>query len=487
MKTRIIIFVYFLCVLSSCGFDAGKAVESDAAPVISPDYSAITIPVNIAPLDFRISDEAESYCTVISGASGKEITVRGRSVLIPVRKWRKLLSANAGGTVFIRVYEKKDGEWHAMEPVRNRIAEEPVDEYIAYRLIEPTYGMAGQMSITQRRLSDFREKDIFNNNLDVGARAGQCINCHSFQNHNPEKMQFHVRQKDGGTIFVEKGNIRKVNLGREGFLGPGVYPSWHPTLNILAYSMNVTNQYFFSQGPAKTEVVDSYSDVVLYDVEKDEVLPVATDPDMLETFPYWSADGSCLYYACASMEGISHDGADKISDDYDKIHYNIVKAEFNPSNRSFGEAEVIFNADTLGMSATFPRPSPDGRYLLFTLGQFGNFHIWHKEADLYLMDLYDRSVCKLENVNSDDTESYHSWSSNGRWIVFSSRRDDGVHTRLYIAYFDESGRAFKPFVLPQKDPCRYDRLFKSYNIPEFIVEEVGHGPKDFVKAVRKTK
>ena len=52
MKTRIIIFVYFLCVLSSCGFDAGKAVESDAAPVISPDYSAITIPVNIAPLDF---------------------------------------------------------------------------------------------------------------------------------------------------------------------------------------------------------------------------------------------------------------------------------------------------------------------------------------------------------------------------------------------------------------------------------------------------
>jgi len=71
-------------------------------------------------------------------------------------------------------------------------------------------------------------------------------------------------------------------------------------------------------------------------------------------------------------------------------------------------------------------------------------------------------------VNSDDTESYHSWSSNSRWFIFSSRRIDGLYTRPFIAYMDENGKAGKPFLLPQKDTEYYDRLLFSFNIPEFI-------------------
>ena len=79
----------------------------------------------------------------------------------------------------------------------------------------------------------------------------------------------------------------------------------------------------------------------------------------------------------------------------------------------------------------------------------------------------------MDGANSADTDSYHSWSSNSRWIVFSSRRDDGLFTRLYIAHIDADGVAGKPFMLPQRDPQQYYAdLFRSYNVPEFITGPV---------------
>ena len=78
----------------------------------------------------------------------------------------------------------------------------------------------------------------------------------------------------------------------------------------------------------------------------------------------------------------------------------------------------------------------------------------------------------LVEVNSDDVESYHSWSSNSRWFVFSSRRIDGLYTRPYIAYVDEDGKVGKPFLLPQKDAGFYQSFMKSFNIPEFITGKV---------------
>ena len=83
-----------------------------------------------------------------------------------------------------------------------------------------------------------------------------------------------------------------------------------------------------------------------------------------------------------------------------------------------------------------------------------------------MKDLRTDSIYPLTATNSPDVDSYHSWSSNGRWIVFSSRRDDGSFTRPYIAYFDTQGRGHKAFLLPQADPEQNITLLKSYNVPE---------------------
>ena len=86
-----------------------------------------------------------------------------------------------------------------------------------------------------------------------------------------------------------------------------------------------------------------------------------------------------------------------------------------------------------------------------------------------MLDLQSGERRPMDEINSKDTESFHNWSSNSRWMVFSSRRDDGLFTRPYFTHIDAEGNATKPFMLPQQNPRRFYReLFMSYNVPDFI-------------------
>ncbi len=125
---------------------------------------------------------------------------------------------------------------------------------------------------------------------------------------------------------------------------------------------------------------------------------------------------------------------------YQEFKYNLYRRPFDAASRQVGPAELVFDAAAIDKSATLPRISPDGRFLMFAMGKYGVFHIWHKDADLYLMDLRTRQVRPMTEINSDDVESYHTWSSNGRWVVFSSRRNDGNYTRPLLR-LHRQGRA----------------------------------------------
>jgi hypothetical protein len=98
---------------------------------------------------------------------------------------------------------------------------------------------------------------------------------------------------------------------------------------------------------------------------------------------------------------------------------------------------------------------------------YGCFPVYQPSSDLYLMDLQTGDYRKLD-INSEYSESWHSWSSNGRWIAFSSKRLGGLFTRTYFSYVDKDGKVYKPFIMPQKDPAFYDSFLKTYSVPELI-------------------
>lgn len=227
----------------------------------------------------------------------------------------------------------------------------------------------------------------------------------------------------------------------------------------------------------KIEVVDYGSDLIFYDADKHEVSNIFTTDSELETFPCWSPDGLKLYFTSAHVPQFAGADMEKrrdlITEIYREVRYNVMSMTFDPATRRFGAPVVEYDCAANKQSASVPRISPDGRYLLFTLADFGQFHIWHSTADLYVKDLQTGEVHPLSQANAAGRpDSYHAWSSNGRWIVFASRRDDGSYSRAYIAYFDKNGQAHKAFLLPQEDPEQNLLLPKSYNVPELTRDAV---------------
>jgi Tol biopolymer transport system component len=196
----------------------------------------------------------------------------------------------------------------------------------------------------------------------------------------------------------------------------------------------------------------------------------------METFPCWSPGGDHFYY-CRTKQ------VDK-NFDYRKIKYDLVRKSFDQKTGLFGDAEIVFNAREINKSVSLPRVSPDGKYLVFTLHDYGTSSVYHTEADLYVIDLLNGRNNRM-SINSDETESYHSWSSNSKWLVFSSRRGDGFTSRPYIAYFSSPDHTGKPFVLPQKDPTLYNRMEQTFNRPELLTGKIKAGPRDFAGASKK--
>ena len=461
--------VLILCI--GCRTAVNVTGEIDALPAIYPDYTGVTVPVNIAPLNFRC-DSISGPTALILSAGGQSCTVRGPEFDIPLECWRKL---TALGDISARVCVREKDGWKAFRPFTIHVSPDPIDPYVAYRLIAPGYETWNRMGLYQRSLEDFTETAYMTNEQT----DRNCMNCHSFCNRDPQKMMFHMRARNGGTFTWDGSKIEKLNTKTPQTLSALVYPRWHPSGRYIAFSVNDIAQFFHSTDPNRIEVYDSVADVVVYDVENHQIAgtPLLMDPARLETMPAWAPDGRTLYF-CSSAQPRMPEG-------YRDIRYSIRSIAFDPDTFTFGdEIRTVYDALQSGKDATFPRVSPDGRFLLFSETAYGCFAIWHKDADLRMIDLQDGTLHNLEALNGPDADSYHCWSSNSRWIVWASRRLDGLYTRLFIAHIDADGTPAKPFLLPQKDTRHDERLLSSYNVPEFITGPVTFDPQEMARVAK---
>ena len=483
MKNIRFIYICLLVLMASCTGIPDNCTKGTDADIF-PDYTNITVPVNIAPTNFLIQDNAGKYLTVLESGDIK-IKVRGQKICIPIRKWRRLTSQ---GNITVTVYEEKDKGWVRMNPFKIDVADE-IDSYLFYRVIPPLYESYQRLTINQRNLTDFKEKVIYANSMAANGQNTQCINCHSFKNWQTDNMQFHIRQYLGGTIIYRQGKLEKLNLKTDSTTSAGVYPSWHPTHDYIAYSNNATFQNFHTNHTNRIEVFDEFSDLVLFNLADNSVSVIENDPDEYECYPSWSPDGRTLYYVSANMGRIPEQKRREFSiaaNSNGSFKYSLYAKDFDPDSRTWSKKRMFYDAAAVDSSITWPRVSPDGRWMLCCISTHGVFPPNQDVSDLIIFDLQKGTRRYVDELNSNKSESYHTWSSNGKWVVVSSRREDGVHTRPYFAYLKNDGTFTKPFMLPQKDPEFVHKFMYSFNIPEFTKEPVKVSARKLASFVKST-
>ena len=472
--------------LNACSGVPQKADSAGRVPATTPDYAGVTIPCNIAPLTFAYDEGGARYVTVFSAGDVK-LAVKGKDRAVPSAKdWKKLLGA--ADRISVETYMRKDGSWTRFEPFYMDVAGE-IDQFLSYRLIPPNFENFEHLSLMIRDLTCYREREFYDNELLRNGDQVQCMNCHHFRNYGTDEMQIHVRQYLGGTMILRGDDIRKINMKNDSTISSGVYPAWNPVYDYIAYSTNFTYQEFHSHDRNLLEVIDDNSQLILYDLDRNEVSMIYDDPDALECFPAWAPDGRRLYFTSAYMpyEGEPEGKTTYFYDHYRDIRYDLYYIDFDPDTRSWGEPVKVIDAAAMDMSISLPRVSPDGRWLMFAMANYGVFHIWHEDSDLYLLDLQDGSWRAIDEINSDLPESYHSWSSTGEWVAFTSRRDDAHYTRVYFAHHNGDGTFSKPFALPMKNP-RWSTFFMySFNVPEFSVQDIPYTARDLATLVRDTE
>ena len=482
------VFSYCIVVLlgigSSCNSpDVENSREIHRLPRIEPDYSEIVIPPNIAPLNFVIREKGLQYRVDITSDEGEPIQIRNSEpdVRIPISQWKNLMERNRGKEInFTITIQDSLHQWIRFDPIHNKIAREGIDGYLVYRLLAPLYILWKKIEIYQRNLENYDEKLILSNK----PLGGGCFNCHSFLHNDPQNWIVHLRIAPSTAMLLNtNGKTVLVKTQTEFNKSPAVYPAWHPSGKLIAFSVNKIKQ-FFHMVADNHDVYDIMSDLIIYNVDSNTVItsPFISDPKRLETYPNWSPDGRQLYFCSAPTFDTNNVFKNNA---YKNIRYDLMRIGFDSQTGSFGKLETVLAASKTGLSIAHPRVSPDGRYLLFCMSEYGNFPIYRPSSDLYLMDLQSGQYRWLE-INSDRSDSYHCWSSNNRWIVFSSKREDGVHARPYFSYFDEQGNVHKPFVMPQKDPAFYESFLNNYNVPELITSPIPQRPQKLMEVAIQT-
>lgn len=445
----------------------GATTESSPVkPPIFPDYADITIPPNIAPLNFLIQEKGEEYSVkfMVGNNVFHEIKTRKAEIEIPENRWKELLKKTRGAEFIVRISVFSNG-WKEFLPITNRVANEEIDAWIVYRYLKPLYTFYHDMSIRQRNIESFNEDIILpSSRFDRG-----CLNCHTFLNQSASSFAFHVRKgKEGNPMILCISNTPSMVDKTMGYI------SWHPSGNAIAFSLNRLSLFFHATEETR-DVFDEDSNLGIYRLDKNSVSmpPQISNPELIETWPCWSADGKYLYYCVTKKRPVKN---------YREIKYDFARISYDLNTDKWGQPEILVSSENTGLSVHQPKVSPDSRFVIFGMSEYGNFPIYRPDSDLFLFDTETRQYKRLE-LNSDASDSWHSWSSNGRWILFSSKRIDGLFARPHISYFNTNNIAHKPFVLPQKDPRFYLTCIHTFNVPEFVREPIRISQKQLLDAI----
>lgn len=438
-----------------------------------------------------------------------------------LRQWHKLLGAVPGG--FIRVDitaypESRPDSLQAFPPLCWFIADEPIDPYIIYRTSIFEDASYHHLVIEQKNLETFETQPLLDNFL----MNNNCMNCHACEGNNINNFIVHLRGTLTGTLLARDGELTKLRIPDS---HPGlrlVYPSWYKGGDFIAFSTNqVYSQHFSTPNRKGLVTVDTLGDIVILDTKTLELFSCdeLTSEEYDDVFPCFSADGRSLFFCRAPARGTEaerqalekvrkqarHTPADSlffrggerlenwmgVSDEQiekaNALRADLMQIDFDPDTRRFSNLRTVARFSDMNLSVTMPFASPDGAYLVVSTLPTTTFSV-QVMGDLYKIYLHDSTpsgmvpagvecsyrIEPIHSLNTDGSETFHTFSSNNRWMVFASNRETFGIPELYISYASKDGRFAPPFILPQAETDFYAR-----NLRAFLFPFLSTGPAKF--------
>lgn len=312
-----------------------------------------------------------------------------------------------------------------------------------------------------------------------------CANCHSFSSDGRLIAMDVDARDDKGAYFIS--NIEKETIIRKNnIISWSSYQPGEATYGLLS-QISPDGKFIVSTLKDSEVFVDrsnfSYSQLffpirgilVMYNRETGEMkaLPGANDTMFVQSNPVWSPDGKYIYYARAKAIHSAQSGLrfgtvpcdtrkfyamiDSFFNGLKEYKFDIYRIPFNDGKG--GKSEPVRGASENGKSNFFPKVSPDGKWLIFT--QANNFMLLQPDSRLVIIPASGGEPRFLKS-NFSNMNSWHSWSPNGKWVVFASK-EDSPYTRLYLTHIDESGNDTPPVWI---DNMSFNNL--AVNIPEFV-------------------
>ncbi|MFZ1141724.1 MAG: tetratricopeptide repeat protein [Candidatus Sulfotelmatobacter sp.] len=192
-----------------------------------------------------------------------------------------------------------------------------------------------------------------------------------------------------------------------------------------------------------------------------QTLPGADDPNYVQTSAFWSPDGKYLVYSRAVARDPYppvHTRALYANDPNEtQVQYDLYRVPFNDGKG--GKAERVVGASENGMSNNFPKVSPDGKWIVFVRNKNGL--LMRPDSHLYIVP-FEGGQERMLHCNLKVMNSWHSWSPNGRWLVFSSKTPS-LYTQMYLTHIDENGNDSPAILIEHATESN-----RAVNIPEFM-------------------
>lgn len=190
-------------------------------------------------------------------------------------------------------------------------------------------------------------------------------------------------------------------------------------------------------------------------------LPGADDPRFVHCAPVWTPDGKNLVFARAqARDAYPEDGImpERANDPAEpQIQYDLYRIPFNDGRG--GRPEPIAGASNNGMSNSFPKVSPDGKWIVFV--KCRNGQLMRPDGTLWIVPTEGGAARKMR-CNTPLMNSWHSFSPNGRWMVFSSKANT-PYTQMFLTHIDEDGTDSPPVLIPNSTAAN-----RAVNLPEFV-------------------